>query len=137
MPGRGHCGRNRLNAILLMVHGSPLEESNDDVRKVVDVLRSRKIYDIVEVGFLDVNRPTIPEAIESCVRSGASAIVAVPYFLHAGRHVFADLPALLEEAARKHPALSITMGDYLGRDPILARVLLERAGAARPFLSSR
>lgn len=124
-----------MNALLVMVHGSPIEESNDDVRKVVEVLRRKNIYPIVEIGFLDVNRPTIPQAIDSCVRMGASAILAVPYFLHAGRHVFVDLPALLEEAARDYPAVSITMADYLGSEPVLARVLLDRAGEATPFLS--
>ena len=119
-----------MRALLVMVHGSPVEESNDDVRKVVAILRSRKIYAIVEIGFLDVNRPTIPEAIDVCVGKGATEIVAVPYFLHAGRHVYLDLPMLLEDASQRHRAISIRMGDYLGRDPILARLLLERAASA-------
>lgn len=122
-----------MKALLVMVHGSPVEESNDDIRKVLEVIRSRKTYPIVEVGFLDVNRPTIPEAIDACVSAGATEIIAVPYFLHAGRHVFVDLPDLLEEASRRHRTVSVRMGDYLGRDPILATLLLERAASARSF----
>lgn len=126
-----------MKALLVMVHGSPLEESNDDVRKVVEMIRSRKTYPLVEIGFLDVNRPTIPEAIDGCVGRGATEIVAVPYFLHAGRHVYLDLPNLLEEASQRHRTISIRMGDYLGRDPILARLLVERAREAGPFVFSR
>lgn len=126
-----------MKALLVMVHGSPIGESNDDVRKVVELIRGVKTYAIVEIGFLDVNRPTIPEAIDGCVERGATEIVAVPYFLHAGRHVYVDLPDLLEEASRRHRALSIRMGDYLGREPILAGLLIERAASARLFSSSR
>lgn len=126
-----------MKALLLMVHGSPVEESNDDVRKVVEMIRSRKTYPIVEVGFLDVNRPTIPESIDACVRGGATEIVAVPYFLHAGRHVYVDLPNLLEEASQRYRTISIRMGDYLGRDPIMARLLVERAASATIFPLSR
>lgn len=126
-----------MKALLVMVHGSPIEESNDDVRRVVEVIRSRKIYPIVEIGFLDVNQPTIPESVDLCVRAGATEIVAVPYFLHAGRHVYVDLPELLEEAARKYPNISIRMGDYLGRDFILATLLIDRAASARSFSPPR
>lgn len=126
-----------MKALLVMVHGSPLEESNDDVRKVVELIRGRKIYPIVEVAFLDVNRPTIPESIDGCVRRGATEIIAVPYFLHAGRHVYVDLPDLLEEASQRHRTVSIRMSDYLGREPILARLLVERAASATIFARSR
>src|SRR3712207_9200174 len=58
-------------ALLVMVHGSPRPVANHDMYDVVDVVRERGVYPIVEVGFMEINQPTIPEAIARCVEQGA------------------------------------------------------------------
>jgi sirohydrochlorin cobaltochelatase len=113
-----------------MAHGSPRPEANEDVLAVVEVLRTRAAWDTVGVGFLDVNQPDIPAAIEGLVSSGATEIVAVPYFLHTGKHVVRDLPDLLEAAMLRHSGVEITMGDYLGHDEAIDEVLIARMGEA-------
>lgn len=118
-------------ALLVMVHGSPRPESNADMFAVVDLVRRRNLYSIVEVGFMECNEPAIPEAIESCVRQGATRVIAVPYFLHAGTHVVDDLPRLLEAAGQEYSDVEFLMGDYLGREPLVIEVLRERAAEAQ------
>jgi sirohydrochlorin ferrochelatase len=115
-----------MKALLVMAHGSPRVEANDDVFAVVAALRGRNRYDAVETGFLDVNQPDIPTAIEQLVSRGATSIVAVPYFLHTGKHVVRDLPNLLEASQQRHPDVIITMGDYLGHDESIDEVLVVR-----------
>jgi sirohydrochlorin ferrochelatase len=119
------------NAMLVMVHGSPRPIANQDMFAVVDVLRERGVFPIVEVGFMECNEPSIPDAIERCVELGAEQVVAVPYFLHTGNHVTDDLPTLLEEAQQQYPDVQFLMGDYLGHDPLLADVIAERAASVR------
>lgn len=119
-----------MRALLVMVHGSPRVESNLDMYRVVEEVRRRELFDFVEVGFLDVNEPDIPTAVETCVERRAGSIVAVPYFLHSGKHVTKDLPDLLEEAAQRHPHVKITMGDYIGHDAAIADVLRDRVREA-------
>jgi sirohydrochlorin ferrochelatase len=119
-------------ALLVMVHGSPRPESNRDMFAVVDVIRERGLYPIVEVGFMECNEPPIPEAIESCVARGAGRVLAVPYFLHTGNHVADDLPGLLEEAQQRHPEIEFLMGDYIGHDALIAEVIRDRAAQANP-----
>lgn len=119
------------NAMLVMVHGSPRPIANQDMFAVVDVLRERGVYPIVEVGFMECNEPSIPDAIERCIELGAERVVAVPYFLHTGNHVTDDLPTLLDEAQQQYPGVQFLMGDYLGHDPLLADVIAERAAAVR------
>jgi sirohydrochlorin cobaltochelatase len=114
-------------ALLILVHGSPREESNIDMYEVVEEVRTTQKYFYVQVGFLECNDPPIPQAIEKCIEAGADRIIAVPYFLHAGRHVADDLPGFLEEASDKYPQLEILMGDYLGRELSLTKVLLQLA----------
>ena len=114
------------NALLVMVHGSPRPESNRDMFAVVDEVRARGVFDLVNVGFMECNEPNIPDAINSLVDEGATSVVAVPYFLHTGNHVADDLPTLLEEAQQKFPDVSFSMGDYIGRDPLVMDVLAQR-----------
>ena len=122
-------------ALVVMVHGSPRPESNNDMFRVVERVRERCLqsgeYSQVEVGFMECNQPTIPDAIETCVRAGATRIVAVPYFLHTGNHVADDLPAFLEDAQERFPDVEFLMGDYLGHDTAIETVLLDRAREAQ------
>lgn len=118
-------------ALLVLVHGSPRPVANNDVYAVVDVVRQQEQFAIVEVGFIDCNLPTIPQAIEICVARGAERVIAVPYFLHTGNHVINDLPAMLEAAQARHPGIEFLMGDILGNDALLAEVIHERITDAR------
>ncbi len=117
-------------ALLVLAHGSPDPMANEDIYAVVDIIRERGVYPIVEVGFIDCNLPTIPEAVDLCVDRGAHRIVAAPYFLHPGNHVVNDLPELLEDAERRHPTTEFLLGDFLGNDILVAEVLRERVGEA-------
>jgi sirohydrochlorin cobaltochelatase len=118
-----------------MVHGSPRPIANEDMFRVVETFKKRgdaaALFPIVEVGFMECNEPTIPEAIDRCVAQGATALTAVPYFLHTGTHVCDDLPTLLEEAEERHPDVTFRMGDYLGLSPRLTEVLSQRSQVAR------
>ena len=87
-------------------------------------------FPIVEVGFMECNEPTIPEAIARCVAAGATRVVAVPYFLHTGTHVCDDLPTLLEEAQEQYPEVEFRLGDYIGLSLLLTDLLACRAEAA-------
>src|SRR5919199_4671448 len=123
------------DALLVMVHGSPRPVANEDMYRVVADLRARPEaaarFPIVEVGFMECNAPTIPEAIERCVAGGAGRIVAVPYFLHTGAHVCEDLPTLLEEAQQRYPGIEFLMGDYIGLSPRLTDLLAARAASLK------
>ncbi len=115
-----------MKALLVMAHGSPRPEANESILRVADVLRARNAFPFILVCYLDCNEPDIPRGVDQCVAAGAREIVAVPYFLHSGKHFLRDIPALLEEAAQRHPGVSIRMTDYVGHMPALADVLRDR-----------
>ena len=116
-------------ALLVMVHGSPRPIANADMFRVVETVKGRSAFPIVEVGFMECNEPTIPEAVAACVAQGATEVVAVPYFLHTGTHVADDLPTLIEEAMALYPNVAFRMGDYLGRSERLTDILTDRTRA--------
>jgi sirohydrochlorin ferrochelatase len=116
-----------MKALLILVHGSPTAGANDAMLEVVEELRTRQVFEAVEVGFMECNTPSIPEAVDALAGRGATEIIAVPYFLHTGTHVCDDLPTLLEEGKDRHPQVHFRLGDYLGLSPVLTEILTERA----------
>ena len=119
------------DALLVMVHGSPRPIANEDMFRVVAAFKARPDaaarFPIVEVGFMECNEPTIPDAIDRCVEQGADTVTAVPYFLHTGTHVCDDLPTLMEEAETRYPSVEFRLGNYLGLSPRVTDLLAERA----------
>ncbi|MEO6259974.1 MAG: CbiX/SirB N-terminal domain-containing protein [Thermoanaerobaculia bacterium] len=119
-----------MRALLLVAHGSPRPEANDDIVMLAAAVRARVPGMSVLIGYLDCNAPDIATAVDECVETGATEVVVVPYFLHSGRHLVRDIPDILAGAAEKHPAVAITMSDYVGHQPAIADILLDRARAA-------
>lgn len=117
-------------ALLVIAHGSPRPIANADLYRLLDLCRERGSFQIVQEAFLECNDPTIPDAIDLCAASGPAEIVAVPYFLHTGKHVADDLPTLLEEGQRRHPGITILMGEFIGRSSKVTGILEKRLRAA-------
>ena len=113
--------------ILLIAHGSPREESNQDIRRVVESLRASKRYHFVEAAFLDCNEPDIAEGFRRCVAAHCGTVIAVPYFLHPGKHVALDVPRQLKAAAALAPHVSVLMTAYVGQSVEITNALVHRA----------
>lgn len=116
--------------LLVLVHGSPRPVANEQMFHVIDIVKERGVFPLVEVGFMECNRPSILEAIDSCISQGARQVIAVPYFLHTGTHVADDLPTLLEQASLRHPNIEFRMGRFLGAAIRLTDILETRIQAA-------
>jgi sirohydrochlorin cobaltochelatase len=76
---------------------------------------------------MDLNAPSIPDAIDDLVACGVRRLIAVPYFLQLGGHVAEDLPATIAAARQHHPTTSIVLAEYLAYDPLLVQVIADRA----------
>jgi sirohydrochlorin ferrochelatase len=113
-------------ALIVIAHGSPRPEANADLYRLIELCRDKGFYSIVQEAFLECNEPSIPEAIDNCAKAGISEIVAVPYFLHTGKHVADDLPNLLEDGRRRHPTITFRMGTFIGRSPKITDILQKR-----------
>ena len=118
--------KNRKTAALLLGHGSRAKEANDNMMKVASLIAKKEVFAAVEVAFLELCPPSIPEGIRACISKGAEHIIAVPYFLHSGVHVKRDLPIVLQEEAKNYPDVRITFGGNIGFHPVLADIMLER-----------
>lgn len=80
--------------VLLVGHGSRLPYGQDVVSKLGEMYRQNSDY-IVEVGFMNMNKPSIPAAINSLAKQGVEKIIVTPVFLAHGVHTKQDIPHIL------------------------------------------
>lgn len=117
-------------ALLLIAHGSRRPEANADLDHLAGALRARGEFLLVQPSYLELCEPGIVAGGELCVAAGAGRVVMLPYFLSAGKHVTEDLTAARDELAQRHPRVAFLLAEPLGRHPLLAEIVLERARAS-------
>ncbi len=83
----------------------------------------------VGCAYLELQQPDVPAAAALLAAAGVDRVTPVPVFLGTGKHARADLPRLLDELRRVHPAVEFTLQLSVGEDPrvldLLARIALE------------
>lgn len=114
------------SAILLIAHGSRREQANNDLHRLAEMVREREPGRVVEVAFLEIAQPTIPEGAEACLRHGVSQVCLLPFFLSPGSHVTDDLERYRQEFASAHPHVDFVLCPPLGLHPSIVDILLGR-----------
>ena len=118
-----------MRAFLLVDHGSRSPEANESLIEVAELVRARVGQGVIVAhAHMEIASPTVPAAIEELVRQGAKEIVVVPYFLAPGRHSREDIPRLVGDATEAHRGVLFVVAEPLGPHPLLAELVLLRAG---------
>ena len=99
--------------------------------RLAALLRKRGVAPIATAGFLNFSRPTVADAVERCVRKGATHLTIQPYFLISGYYVKRVLPKLVAEAKAAHPHLTFSVAEAFEYHPALVQMVLTRAAAER------
>ena len=103
-------------AVLLIGHGSKITGSSKALDQVLRALRAKESDTLFQAAFLELQSPSIPQAIEFCVSQGVEEIILIPYFVQMGRHVVQDIPQIVSEAKARYPQKHIRLAEYLGFD---------------------
>nr|MBL8457002.1 CbiX/SirB N-terminal domain-containing protein [Zoogloeaceae bacterium] len=119
-------------AVVLFGHGArdpewarPMLRAQAALQRVEPALR-------VELAFLEFMQPTLAEAIDRLVASGAGRITVVPVFLAQGGHLKKDVPLLVEAARGRHPRCDIRQVLAVGEaDGVVAAIAGYAAECAR------
>jgi len=80
---------------VLVGHGSRLPYSKELLIKLAEKVKEKNMFPIVEIGLMEFNEPTIPQAVKKAIEQGAKKIIVVPVFLAHGIHTTRDIPKLL------------------------------------------
>jgi sirohydrochlorin ferrochelatase len=121
------------SAALLIAHGSRRPEANRDLVDLAFAIRGRTHYPIVEVAYLEVVEPTIPQGARRCVEQGATRVSLLPYFLSAGAHVVEDLERIRADLALEFPDVRFVLCRPLALHPLLIEIVVERLREAEQF----
>ncbi|WP_028312827.1 sirohydrochlorin chelatase [Derxia gummosa] len=102
------------DALILFAHGARDPRWADPLRSVVERVRARAPGLRVELAFLELMQPSLPEAVAELSAEGIARITLVPAFLGQGGHIRRDLPLLLDELRRRHPRMRIELAPTVG-----------------------
>ncbi|WP_053726029.1 sirohydrochlorin chelatase [Streptomyces sp. WM6378] len=109
--------------LLVIAHGSRDPRHAATVHALVRRVRSLRPGVRVELGFLDFNAPSVPQALDRLAVEGVRDVVALPLLLTRAFHAKADIPAVLDRAPAR---LNIRLADVLGPSPLLLATLERR-----------
>ncbi len=123
--------------ILLLGHGSSLPYNKKLAEETANMLR-KKHKITVHTAFLNMDAPSIQEALKELCNSGVNRVVALPLFLAHGVHTLQDIPAQLgiengaEKTTIKHGnnKIEILYAEPLGAEPVIAELAYQRAREA-------
>lgn len=114
-------------AVVIACHGSRrAPPGGPEIESLVKQVRS--LYPVLPVyyGALQFSAPSIAEAVDEAVSSGARRVAVVPLFLFSGEHVQVDIPAELDRLRERFPGVEIVFSRHIGADPKLAEILVDR-----------
>jgi sirohydrochlorin cobaltochelatase len=122
-------------AVVLIGHGSKLPYSKEVMEEFGRRIEMRGIFKAVRVAFMQLNSPSIEEALRSIAKEGMKNIVALPVFLADGAHTTEDIPEKLkvafegawEEIGRD---VKLTYAKPIGVDERIVDILLDRVKEA-------
>lgn len=120
----------KMKAILLVDHGSRLQDANAMLAEVAALVSRESPEYHVEYSHMELAEPTIAQGFTACVTAGAREVTVHPYMLSPGRHATQDIPRLVQEAAERHPDVRYHVTEPLGLHQLLAKVVLERVREA-------
>ena len=118
---------NPATAILLFAHGARDPSWAEPFRRIVARLGQKQPGIRVELAFLEMMQPSLASAIAGLAAEGIGQITVVPLFLAQGGHLKEDLPKVLEDILKHHPALRIEVTTAIGDSDDLTNAIADWA----------
>ncbi|WP_040283672.1 CbiX/SirB N-terminal domain-containing protein [Tessaracoccus massiliensis] len=116
--------------LIISAHGTRDAAGQRQTRELVEVVRQRIGVVDVHLGFVEIDEPSIPDAIRQALGGGADRAIVVPLMMGTGAHVRVDIPEAIAEAAAEFPDAELSYARYLGADPRMLGLLSERIAQA-------
>ena len=121
-----HTGDGETVGVVVVDHGSRRAEANALHESFVAGWNATAPFAVVEPAHMELAEPSIGTAFDRCIAAGATTVVVAPYFLWPGNHWSVDIPALVEQAAARHPGIRYLVAAPLGPHPSLLDIVEQR-----------
>jgi sirohydrochlorin ferrochelatase len=112
--------------LVAVAHGSRDPRHAQTVAELGAAVRSRNANLEVEIAYLDLSEPRLPDVLRQLDTAGVRQATAVPLLLTPAYHAKTDLPRALRRARHDHPRLEVTAARVLGPSPALVTALERR-----------
>jgi sirohydrochlorin cobaltochelatase len=116
--------------LLVVGHGSSLPYNRQLIQDVADMLSEKMPQAVTRIGFMNINKPSIKDGLESFNGTGIKRIVVFPLFLANGVHTTEDVPGLIGLGAGQkritYNGFDIVYADPLGADDLIAELSARR-----------
>ena len=123
-------GDEKRSALVLFAHGSRDPSWAEPFRALQRKVAEKRPGLTVELAFLEIMKPSLPEIAEALAASHARITIA-PLFMGKGAHVRRDLVQIIEELRKRHPESEIVVMTAAGEaEPVLDAISDWLAGAA-------
>ena len=124
--------------MLLVGHGSTMPYNKELIESTAKMIAAQTPEFVVKCGFMNINKPSIREALADFSRENIDALVVVPLFLAKGVHIEKDIPGEigLPEGTKKGTfalngkTVPLVYADPIGIDPLLAELMVKNAHRA-------
>ncbi|MCK8670160.1 sirohydrochlorin chelatase [Rhodococcus sp. HM1] len=115
--------------VIAVAHGSRDPRSAQAMAAALTALRARRPGWSVRLAFLDLNAPSVRQALDAVAAEGHRRVVVVPLLLGSAFHARVDLPGILADARVRHPRLDVVCTDVLGADRLLTAAARDHVAA--------
>jgi sirohydrochlorin cobaltochelatase len=102
------------SALVLFAHGSRDPEWAAPFRAVQQKVAAMKPGLAVDLAFLEIMQPSLPEAVDALVASGQQRVTIAPLFMAQGAHLKRDLAKLVADVRERHPQLDVQLLPAVG-----------------------
>ncbi len=115
--------------LLLVDHGSRAPAANEQLIELAREVARLRPHDLVGAAHLEQAEPDILAGVVQLASRGATRVQVLTCLLADGRHSREDIPRICAEAGAR-AGVPVAVAPAIGPDPLLARLLLLRAGLA-------
>lgn len=113
----------QMTALVLFAHGARAASWAAPFQRLQSILRSQLPNTAVELAFLELMEPRLPEVVNSLVARGCAQISVVPVFFGQGSHVLRDLPEMVEALRSAHPSVQLSIAPAVGESPAVLEAI--------------
>ena len=117
--------RAKDTACVFVGRGSLVTESNAERYRLARTLMEESGLGSIHLGFIQVSRPSVPEALNTAMASGARQIIVAPHFLFPGKLRTWNLDQV-RAWAEQHPEVEVRVAEVIGDCDELARLIVDR-----------
>lgn len=112
-------------ALILFAHGARAASWAAPFERLRELTRARRPDVRVELAFLELMTPRLPEIVAQLAAEGISAVSVVPVFLGQGGHVLRDLPLMIDQLRADYPQIAFKVSGAAGEDAAVLNALCD------------